>query len=106
MGDVGCFPEDAILEKLRGCDLLLIPVGGYYTVDAREAMSIVEAVSPRAVVPMHYRSDDQGFGYKVIAPVEEFLSLLPPEPVTQLIGPSFSLTETLPVGTAVPHLEM
>ena len=75
-------------------------------VDAREALSIVEAVSPRAVVPMHYRSDGQGFGYKVIAPVEEFLSLLPPEPVTRLIGPAFSLTETLPVGTAVPHLEM
>ena len=106
MGDVGCFPEEAILEKLRGCDLLLIPVGGYYTVDAREALAIVEAVSPRAVVPMHYRSDGQGFGYKVIAPVEEFLSLLPPEPVTRLVGPSFSLTDTLPVGTAVPHLEM
>ena len=106
MGDVGCFPGEAALELIRGCDLLLIPVGGYYTVDAREALSIVEAVSPRAVVPMHYRSDAQGFGYKVIGPVEDFLALLPPDRVTRLIGPSFSLTETLPTGVAVPHLEM
>ncbi len=106
MGDVGCVPGADALELLRGCDLLLIPVGGFYTIDAREAFSLVESIRPRAVVPMHYRSDGQGFGYRVIGEVEPFLSLFPADRVTRLVGPSFSLTETLPTGVAVPHLEI
>ena len=106
LGDVGCALEKTVVEKLRACDLLLIPVGGFFTIDAKEAFALTKEIAPRAVVPMHYRSDGQGFGYRVIGEVEDFLALFPAGRVTRLIGPSFSLTETLPAGVAVPHLEM
>lgn len=72
-GDIGCMPGPAAMEKLRGADVILLPVGGYYTVGPREAKAIVDAVGPKAVIPMHYRSDS--FGYDVIGPVEDFLAL-------------------------------
>ncbi len=72
-GDIGCMPGPMALEKLRGADVILLPVGGYYTVGPKEAKAIVDAVKPRAVIPMHYRSDS--FGYDVIGPVEDFLAL-------------------------------
>lgn len=42
MGDTGCVPEEITLAALHGCDALLLPIGGYYTVDAEEAFAICE----------------------------------------------------------------
>lgn len=43
-----------------GSDVLMLPVGGYYTIDAAEAEKIVDAVCPRTVLPMHYRFGEHG----------------------------------------------
>ena len=51
----------------------MIPVGGYYTIDAAQARALVEAVKPRIVIPMHYRSDT--FGYDVIGRLEDYTKL-------------------------------
>ena len=55
LGDLGCglTPEQA--EALSGLDALLIPVGGFYTIDAGQAKAVVDQLKPRVVVPMHYR---------------------------------------------------
>ncbi|MBR6209335.1 MAG: MBL fold metallo-hydrolase [Oscillospiraceae bacterium] len=103
MGDVGCVPEEEILERLRGCDLLLLPVGGYYTVDAREAREIWQKIAPRAVVPMHYRSADPAFGYEVLSGVEDFLALFPDEQVLRLESDSFTLGPDEPRGVVLPR---
>lgn len=73
MGDIGCMPSALALEQLRGVDAMLLPVGGHYTVGPQEAKAIVDAVQPKVVIPMHYRSER--FGYDVIGPVEDFLRL-------------------------------
>ena len=73
VGDLGCMPAPEQVERLRGVDVLLVPVGGFYTIDAAQAMELVQAVNPRIVVPMHYRSDT--FGYEVLATVEDYLAL-------------------------------
>ena len=52
---------------------MLIPVGGYYTIDAKQARALVEQVKPRIVVPMHYRGE--GFGYDVLGTVEDYTDL-------------------------------
>ena len=70
LGDIGDFPEDALLDALKDVDCLLIPVGGYYTIDAAVAKKIVDAVMPRVCVPMHYRTDTSGFD--VIAHLSDF----------------------------------
>ena len=42
---------------LKHLDAILIPVGGYYTIDAAQAKAVVDDLAPRVVIPMHYRSD-------------------------------------------------
>lgn len=73
LGDLGMMPDAGQLDALRRADLLMIPVGGYYTIDAKTALALVKELSPRIVVPMHFRGE--GFGYDVIATVDEFAGL-------------------------------
>lgn len=72
LGDFGCEPEPAQIEQLRNLDVLLIPVGGFYTMDVREAAEFAEQMEPKIIVPMHYRSKIDGFGFDVLGPVSEF----------------------------------
>ncbi len=73
LGDLGHELNAKQLAVLGKIDLLLIPVGGHYTIDAATAHRVAEAVGARLTVPMHYRG--AGFGYDVIGPVEDFLAL-------------------------------
>ena len=73
LGDIGCPLTDEQLAALGRVDVLMLPVGGYYTVGPEEAMGIVRALRPAITVPMHYRAG--AFGYEVIGPVEPFLEL-------------------------------
>ena len=58
------------IDLLKNADVVMIPVGGFYTIDAAQAKEIVSVLDPRVVIPMHYRSDS--FGYPVIGRLEEF----------------------------------
>ena len=69
-GDLGCMLTPEQVELLKKADVLMIPVGGFYTIDAAQAKEIVSALDPKVVIPMHYRSD--AFGYPVIGRLEEF----------------------------------
>ena len=66
--------QDALAERLTGLDILLIPVGGYYTIDAQSAAALCHRVQPRMIIPMHYRT--QANADWPIAPVEDFLSAM------------------------------
>ncbi|OGZ36079.1 MAG: hypothetical protein A3A94_01775 [Candidatus Portnoybacteria bacterium RIFCSPLOWO2_01_FULL_43_11] len=46
---------DEQLEEIGEVDILMIPVGGTYTISADEAVEIVEQIEPRLIVPMHYK---------------------------------------------------
>ena len=70
MGDLGHMPGPELVEKLGSIDLLMIPVGGYYTTDSAVAAAVVRALKPQLAVPMHYRG--QGFGFPVISCLEDF----------------------------------
>lgn len=56
LGDLGHVPTDFQIRELGRVDVLLLPVGGYYTIDAREAEQTRRLLSPRLTVPMHYRT--------------------------------------------------
>lgn len=43
------------LEHLEGVDILLIPVGGTYTLDSKAAREIISEIEPRMIIPMHYK---------------------------------------------------
>ena len=68
LGDLGCELEPEQKDALKGLDALMIPVGGFYTIDAKQARALVDQT-----VPMHYRGGS--FGYDVIGPLEDYLEL-------------------------------
>lgn len=57
VGDLGEPCEEGILSKLSGVDVLLLPVGGRYTIDGAEAVKYVQNVRPKCVIPMHYKTE-------------------------------------------------
>ena len=70
LGDLGCDIDEEILND---CDVLMIPIGGHYTIDAKMAKNLVDKIKPRIVIPMHYRGDT--FGYEEISTLDEFKTL-------------------------------
>jgi len=71
MGDQGTLLDQDLLEKIGPVDILMVPVGGRYTVDAAEAAQIVTQLKPSIVIPMHYKTPQ---GKVDVAPVEKFIS--------------------------------
>ena len=69
LGDIGCLDEN-ITKQLANCDVLLVPVGGTYTVDHVGAKWYVDQIQPKIVVPMHYKF---GTSKIDIAPIDAFL---------------------------------
>lgn len=57
MGDIGTVPDEALYEKLDGTDILLIPVGGTYTIDAVQALEICKRLEPNLIIPMHFKTE-------------------------------------------------
>mgnify|MGYP001041832683 FL=1 len=89
LGDVGHQLSAEQIEAVGPLDAVLIPVGGTYTVDAREAKAVCEALKAKCVVPMHYRH--ASYGLPNVAGVEDFLALWPES--QRLNGPSLKLDE-------------
>ena len=71
LGDLGhtLSPEDA--TALGALDILLVPVGGTFTVDAKGATAVVNRLRPCIAIPMHYRTPKVSLD---IAPVDGFLA--------------------------------
>lgn len=70
LGDLGHILSDQEASEIGPVDVLLIPVGGLFTIDALTASEVVNQLNPKIVVPMHYKTERCGFP---IAEVEPFL---------------------------------
>jgi L-ascorbate metabolism protein UlaG (beta-lactamase superfamily) len=85
-GDLGIIPEESFLETIGEVDILMVPVGGFYTIDSDEAVQLVKKIEPAIVIPMHYnhpRLNQKNFGQ--LTGINEFtkkfgLENLPPLP--------------------------
>jgi len=55
LGDLGHSLSNGQLEQLKSADILMIPVGGTYTINAKEASQVISQIEPRIVIPMHYK---------------------------------------------------
>lgn len=70
LGDLG---HDLSPEEIKGIgnvDVLFVPVGGYFTIDAKVAENVINALKPKIVIPMHFKTDKCGFP---IAPIDDFV---------------------------------
>jgi len=70
MGDIGSIPDDDLIQKIKGSEILLVPVGGNFTIDACEALKICEMVAPNVIIPMHFKTPASTLD---IAPLSDFL---------------------------------
>ncbi len=68
----GIFLTKDQIMQIGTCDVLMVPVGGFYTIDAGQARQVADQLSASIVIPMHYRFGE--YGIPVIGEVEEFLT--------------------------------
>lgn len=99
-GDLGHFPAGAQLAAISNADAMLIPVGGYYTIDAVTARRVCDAAKPRVIVPMHYRHGV--YGLRPVGTLEEFLELYPNDLIHYQTSNHITLTAAEPTGVVVP----
>ncbi len=55
LGDLGHVLTDKQVEEIGDIDILMIPVGGTYTIDAKTAVEVINQIEPKIVIPMHYK---------------------------------------------------
>lgn len=59
LGDLGQTSlSDQQIQEIGNVDILLIPVGGHFTIDASEANKIASQIEPRIIIPMHFKDKD------------------------------------------------
>lgn len=100
-GDLGHELSTTQLEALGDIDILLIPVGGVYTIDAAAAVKVIAQIEPHVVIPMHYKLGDK----LPLGTLDEFLKVYGKgkvDPVSK-----YSVTkDKLPDGEEIVVLEM
>lgn len=55
LGDLGSELSQKQLAEIDGVDILMIPVGGKYTLDAKKAVEVIKKIEPAIIIPMHYK---------------------------------------------------
>lgn len=55
-GDLGHIPPDSFFEAAGHIDILMVPVGGTYTLDAKESLNFIDRLTPNITIPMHYQT--------------------------------------------------
>jgi len=85
-GDLGCIPPDVQIDEIGDVDVLMVPVGGKFSLTAEEAMQLIKKVEPSIVIPMHYGRAD--LVIEGLAPLDDFLKKMgvePSEPLEKLV---------------------
>ncbi len=96
-GDIGCPLNEEQKKALDHLDVVLVPVGGHFTMEPDGIEAMVEDLQPRVVVPMHYRTET--FGYPVIGTLDAFLKYR--TDVVKYETNILELTPDMPAQTAV-----
>lgn len=70
LGDLGHMPDETQLRAIAGADVLLVPIGGTYTIDTPEAEELIRLAQPKHAVAMHFRTPDYYFNTSTCASFE------------------------------------
>lgn len=58
LGDLGHMPDEALAAQLANIDVMLLPIGGTFTIDTPEAEALIAQLKPRVAIGMHFRTDE------------------------------------------------
>src|SRR3989344_731525 len=82
LGDLGHKLTEDQVGQIGNIDILMVPVGGNYTIDAEAAALVVASLEPKVVIPMHYNIPGMAPQLaEKLAPVEDFVKEMGIEPV-------------------------
>ena len=95
-GDIGCVPNEEVLEQLKNLDIVLLPINGFYTISALEALEIVKKIQPKLVIPMHYYRKEKDLGLKDDNQIDIFKNLIEYEEIDEITITISSKTPTKP----------
>jgi L-ascorbate metabolism protein UlaG (beta-lactamase superfamily) len=73
LGDLGHILSDKELKEIGPVDILMVPVGGFYTIDPKEATRVIEQINPKIVIPMHFKTEKLGAEKYPLSTIEDFL---------------------------------
>ena len=90
LGDLGHTLSSEDLKLLGHIDILLVPIGGNYTIDGKEAAEIAQAINSHIVIPMHYKTPSLSFQLEGL---EDFLTYM--KNGERVSGNKLSLSGTL-----------
>ena len=55
LGDLGTDLSEKQLEEINGIDILMVPIGGKYTIDYKKAIDLIKKIEPAIAIPVHYK---------------------------------------------------
>jgi L-ascorbate metabolism protein UlaG (beta-lactamase superfamily) len=101
LGDLGHLPTSELIEDMGDIDVLFLPVGGVSTIGGSTAAEIVRRLTPKVVIPMHYKTAALA---KELEPADKFLKEVGVK--EQISQPKLSVTRsTMPISTQVVILD-
>jgi len=101
LGDLGHKLPDELVGELEETDVLLIPVGGTYTIEPEIATEVISQLEPSIVIPMHYKVDGINADFDKLKTVEDFTKAMGWENVQKLDKLVLSSRSALPQDTQV-----
>jgi len=101
LGDLGHALSAAQVEEISDTDVLMVPVGGISTIDASGAAEIINALQPKIVIPMHYKTAAVNLE---LDPLDKFLKEMGSKEIAPL--PKLSVNKSaLPIDTQIVVLD-
>ena len=98
LGDLGHLPDtDEQRQALSGLDVMLIPIGGFFTIDTPAAVRLIETCKPRCAIAMHFAN---AYCHFPVSDESEFVRLTG----TQTLPNEIELTKAAPIGCAVMEI--
>jgi len=74
LSHIGAIPRQWIYESLEGLDIMILPVGGIFTIGASDAAYLAKKLKPKLIIPMHFKVPWLSF---TLGPLSDFLRLMP-----------------------------
>ncbi len=91
MGDLGTELTHEQIDLLKDLDAIMIPIGGYYTIDFLTARKICYLLKPKVTIPMHYKG--KKFGFDVLDTLDKFIALNEDSKITYYLDNTLTLTD-------------
>lgn len=74
LGDLGHPISDEIVDEMGSIDILMVPVGGFYTIGPKEAVDVCSKIDPYFIIPMHYKAEGINLSqFEHLEPKDTFL---------------------------------